>query len=199
MERNDQSKREYSKIVEDSSTCPICLKLAEEAVESECCGFVFCQLCIRKIEKKECPCCRNSSFKYHPALGMRKLIRNLPVKCNYECGYIDSVENMSKHYFTCRLRDFTCNIHYCSTILKREGYLEHLIKEHSEVMINIGENFDKLFSSKIQKKLKDSDFKTTVKDKNEIIIYNGNSNKLNNFTIMRPTYFDEVIEFSDDE
>ena len=104
---------------------------------------------------------------------MRKLIKNFPVSCTYNCGYIDSYENINKHYFSCKLRDFTCNIHNCSSVFKKSDFLEHITSEHPEVMINISESFDKIFTSKIQKKLKDSDFKSTLKDKNEIIIYNG--------------------------
>ncbi len=198
MDNRQVEQKEYSKMVEELSTCPICLKLAEDAVESECCGFIFCSNCIRKIEKVECPCCRNSNFKYRPALGMRKLIRNMPIKCIYDCGHVDSMENMNKHYFSCKLRDFTCNIHNCSSIFKRDMFLDHLIKDHSEVLINISECFNNLFSSKIQKKLKESDFKTSIKDKNEIIIYNGHSSRLNNLTNVRNAYFDEIIEFNDD-
>lgn len=181
----------YSKIVEESSTCPICLKIAEEAMESQCCGFIFCQKCIYKLIKYECPCCRELRFKYHPALSMRKLIKTLPVKC--ECGYIDSNDNIKKHYMYCNLRTFTCDILKCQVVLKREDFLEHVVKEHSEVILNVSENFHKLFSTDIQKKIKDIDFKKCLKDRDEIIIYNGNSNKLNT------NYFDEIIEFGDDD
>jgi len=197
-EKNDNEENEmYFKIVEDTTTCPICLKLAENAMESECCGFIFCQKCIVRIEKRECPCCRESKFKYHPALGMRKLIKNLPVKCSYNCGFVDSYEKIKNHYFNCKFRDFTCCIHNCFKILKREEFLEHIIKSHSEVVINIGENFDRLFAPTVQKKIKDPDFKNSIKDKNEIVILNGNSNKLN-LSIMRPNYYDEIIEFEPD-
>lgn len=192
-----QLSHDYSKLVEESALCPICLKLAEDAIETECCGSIFCQKCIDRIEKDSCPCCRYVGLRIHPSLAIRKLIKNFPAKCSYNCGFIGTIENIKKHYFDCSLRDFTCNIHKCGCIYKKSDYLQHLINYHSEVLINVGENFDKIFNSKIQKKIKESDFKNTIKDKNEIIIYNGNSNKLNNLTIMRPSYFDEIIEFDD--
>lgn len=189
------SSKEYSKLVEESSTCPICLKLSEEAMESECCGFLFCNKCIDRLEKSECPMCRKLNFKLHPSMIMRKLIKNLPVKCSFGCGYTDTNDNIKKHYFICKFRDFTCNVHNCSKIFKRDEFLIHLMNNHSEVLINVSENFDKIFSYKIQKKIKESDFKIHIKEKNEVIIYNGNSNKLKELTIMRPSYFDEIIEY----
>mmetsp|Transcript_25602 Transcript_25602/g.26700 ORF Transcript_25602/g.26700 Transcript_25602/m.26700 type:complete len:202 (-) Transcript_25602:43-648(-) len=200
MESNNDLSENYHKIVEESATCPICLKLAEDAMESECCGFFFCNKCIVRLEKKECPCCRETKFKYHSALGMRKLIKNLPVKCVFACGYVDSNENIRKHYFNCKFRDFHCSIHHCQVVMKREDFLEHLMKEHSEVMINISENFDKVFPPKVQKKIKEPDFKNSIKEKNEIVVYNnGNSNKLTNSMMRPPIYFDEIIEFDDSE
>lgn len=187
----------FSKIVEESTICPICLKLAVDAVESDCCGAIFCESCIIKIEKKECPLCRNYNFKYHNALGIRKLIRNLPVMCAHNCGHKDSNENMKKHYHSCPLRDYKCNVNGCNIVSKKEEFLNHLIVEHSSVLINIGENFEKVFSPKSQKKIRDSDYLQSLKDKNEIVISNG-SNKLN-FSLMRPNYFDEIIDIDDDE
>lgn len=187
----------FSKIVEESTICPICLKLATDAVESECCGSIFCDSCIIRIEKKECPICRNYNFKYHNALGIRKLIKNLPVMCTFNCGHKDSNENMKKHYHSCQLRDYKCSVNGCNLVCKRDEFLNHLITEHTTVLINVGENFEKVFSPKSQKKIKDSDYLQSLKNKNEIVISNG-SNKLN-FSLMRPNYFDEIIDVDDEE
>ena len=187
----------FSKIVEESTICPICLKLSVDAVESECCGSIFCNNCILKIEKNECPICRNHNFKYHNALGIRKLIKNLPVTCTFNCGHKDSNENMKKHYHTCQYRDYKCSVTGCNIVCKRDEFLKHLVNEHTSVLINIGENFEKVFSPKSQKKIKDFDYLQSLKNKNEIIISNG-SNKLN-FSLMRPNYFDEIIDVDDEE
>ena len=53
---------------------------------------------------------------------------------------------MKKHYHTCKFRDYKCNVTGCYLVCKREEFLNHLIVEHTSVLINIGENFEKVFS-----------------------------------------------------
>ena len=155
MDPTEKNKPNFEKIIEDSAFCPICFKIAEDAMESECCGQIFCNRCINKVESNVCPMCRRVNLKVHISLSMRKLIKNLPVKCIHGCGFTDNTENIKKHYFVCKNRDFTCKINKCGSVLKKSEFLCHVIDCHEEIVIAISENYDKIFSPSIAKKLKD--------------------------------------------
>ncbi len=50
---------------DDALTCRICLKVAEESIQHEDCGKLFCEKCIWKYGvRKPCPYCRMEQPSY---------------------------------------------------------------------------------------------------------------------------------------
>ena len=190
MDNNgSNNKLNFEKMIEESAFCPICLKIAEDAMEAECCGQIFCNKCINKVESNLCPICRRVNLKVHSSLTMRKLIKTLPVKCIHGCGFTDTMENIKKHYFVCKSRDFTCKINKCGVVLKKSEFLCHVIDIHEDVIIGISENYDKIISPSLAKKLKDPMLLIDLKKED------FKTSDLLKFSCLKYSYFDEVIEF----
>ena len=186
---SETSKLNFEKILEESASCPICLKIADDAMESECCGQIFCNKCINKVESNICPICRRVNLKVHISLTMRKLIKNLSVKCIHGCGALETIENIKKHYVVCKNRDFTCKINKCGMIFKKSEFLCHVIDSHEDVIIGISENFEKIISPTLAKKLSDP---------NTLVDLNREDFKASDFlkfSGLKYSYFDEVVEF----
>lgn len=61
--------------------CPVCLEVAREAVESHCCGHVFCYECVELIRNKDnkCSLCNAAPFKTNEAKSIRRIISNIKV------------------------------------------------------------------------------------------------------------------------
>lgn len=191
----------YNKVIEESVTCPICYKLAENAVESRCCGFIFCQKCINLLDKNECPCCREPKAEFVSSLSMRKLIKNFPVNCKYNCGFEDSYENIDKHYYMCKYRDYYCDVNKCLFVGKKDDFMQHILLDHNKMMVNICENFSKIFNPKFQKMLEETTFKNDLKKNKDMIVFHcSDGNRINNNNKQIPcVFYDEVVDIDDSD
>lgn len=89
---------------ENEFLCPICLEVAEDAVETECCNHAYCDQHAKTIAAKggTCPTCRKSPFCYRPAIIVRRLIGNLPATCPFCNSTTIQRGNLEDHKKSCR-------------------------------------------------------------------------------------------------
>ncbi|KAL0249000.1 hypothetical protein GEMRC1_004234 [Eukaryota sp. GEM-RC1] len=104
--------------------CPICLSVLVNAVESSCCGNLFCCQCCKS---SSCPQCRSSSFKVSSNLPVRRIISNLPVECKY-CAHTTTRSEFKTHFIRCPRRGKKCKL--CSSLIEEPYLVDHLAKLH---------------------------------------------------------------------
>ena len=92
--------------IEEEFQCPICLELAEDAVETECCNHAYCEEHAKTIAAGGgmCPTCRATPFRYRPAVMVRRLINNLPTECPFCKSATIQRGNLEDHKKTCSKR-----------------------------------------------------------------------------------------------
>ena len=90
--------------IEDEFKCPICLDLAENAVETECCNHAYCEVHAKPFEAKSCPTCRTTPFRYKPAIIVRRMINNLTTECPFCKSSNVQRGNLEDHKRTCSKR-----------------------------------------------------------------------------------------------
>ena len=182
--------KQFNKDFEDYANCPICYKIAEDAVESNCCGNIFCTPCSSKVQANVCPLCRSPGFHWHPAVAIRKLIMKLPTNCRYGCKSIGPLEEIKKHELVCSERIVKCTVFNCGQSFKLEEFKLHLLSCHIEVLVNIGEHFDKIFTPSMVKDLREPQKLANKENKDVICV---SKTKYNDYL------YDEVHLISDDE
>jgi hypothetical protein len=96
---------------EQNFTCPLCLELAKNAVESSCCTKIYCQECIDSSFKKyqHCPCCRSPDLTYEPSKIARKVISEIKVPCNH-CELKVETGEMQNHLKKCPKVKLKCRL-----------------------------------------------------------------------------------------
>ena len=126
--------------MEEFLTCPICLDVAVDAFESECCSKVYCGACL-KTKYKDCPTCRHSPFALKPNLVVRKMVNSLPVDC--ACGTKVMRGNLKDHLTLCPQTIHKCSFNCCTFEDKTDNFLNHIQENHRKDLISIftgGEN-----------------------------------------------------------
>lgn len=95
--------------IEDEFLCPICLEVAEDAVETECCNHAYCEEHATTIAAGggACPTCRKTPFRYRPAIIVRRLIGNLPAECPFCKSTTIQRGNLEDHKKSCAKRPST--------------------------------------------------------------------------------------------
>ncbi len=178
----------FIKLIEEHCYCPICIKIAKNAVESECCGNIFCLGCSKKLFN--CPICRKENMKTHQSLLVRKIIKSIPIKCVYDCGYINTADLMDHHYLSCENRLFVCKIQNCNKNFKKDDFIKHISKDHENFMITIAEKYDDFLAFQ-QQFIRSSNGNTIKKNFNsaEDIVYN--QMQVNNGKV---SYVDEIVD-----
>ena len=117
----------------DFLTCPICLEVATNAVESECCTTIYCEQCA--VLNRSCPTCRNSPFYMKPNMLARKMINSIPVKC--DCGSDVARADLKEHQKLCPETIQKCTYNGCNFNDKTENFLLHLQNNHKKDLIEI--------------------------------------------------------------
>lgn len=127
----------------ENLNCGICFDLCAGAVESPCCGHLFCETCVKGI--RNCPMCR-AVCKFRPSTILRRMISNMKVQCPY-CCEAQVVAYMQSHKATCAQRCHTCSI--CQEMGHLQGnmptsstqefltadFIQHMATEHADYLI----------------------------------------------------------------
>ena len=116
----------------DHLTCMVCMEVATNAVESNCCTVVFCEQCA--TGKWLCPRC-NIRLVVTPNKLARKMVNTIPVKCG--CGIDVSRQNLKEHQIYCPHAILKCTHNSCTFKGKSESFLLHLQREHKRDLIEM--------------------------------------------------------------
>lgn len=121
-----KKKRAKSSVGEEHFSCPICLDIVDEAVETTCCHQIFCEHCIRKHRETTCPKCRTQPYTIIISHFVRKLVGNFYVECSNEgCFDIVSRSELKYHKAKCPYEVIRCPHDGCKIQVAREKMDEH--------------------------------------------------------------------------
>lgn len=119
----------------DDCQCPICLQLLKDPYLTSCCGYHFCQTCIKEVKRhnQACPRCKKQNFRCLLDRQLRSKINELKVYCylrDYGCSWTGSLEqlechlNLNKPEGECPYVPVQCP--HCQTYVQRHQFLtEH--------------------------------------------------------------------------
>ena len=130
-------------------TCPVCIDIATEAVESNCCGVVFCLRCARDVLAESCPNCRAAPFKWKETLIARRMINSLPRACP-NCEEKTTYGELKGHMFKCSKAVRKCAIKNCTFFGMNDEFLAHVDQNHHKEFL---ERFDQDIQSNMKNSL----------------------------------------------
>ena len=111
---------------EEHFSCPICLDVVDQAVETTCCHQIFCERCIRKHRDASCPKCRKQPYSIIVSHFVRKLVGNFCTECpNDGCFEVFSRSEMRSHRAKCQFELIRCANSGCKTRVRRDKVEEH--------------------------------------------------------------------------
>lgn len=121
----------------DLHICSICLGVLREAVETPCCGHMFCEWCLSRwyMESQTCPCCREPATRttLKPALWHRRIINQLKMSCPLDCSWQGDLQGLRLHQVKCPL--VACACKFCGERAVRRITLEHEINCPSRLVM----------------------------------------------------------------
>ena len=120
--------------MEEEFTCPICMDVAEDAVETSCCHHIFCEECLVDVRNNCCPQCR-APLSAQPSHLARRLIGNMPVACPYKCDAKVTRSELKSHSNNCPQRMYDCPSPKCGFKALKEEFANHLFNEHKDVIV----------------------------------------------------------------
>ena len=87
--------------VEVQVECPVCLQILREPYLVSCCGYSFCQGCIKQVEtrKKPCPTCKEG-FTVFPNKGLQRMLNGFNVRCSNQkegCEWVGGLGHLDNH------------------------------------------------------------------------------------------------------
>jgi len=148
---NTSSSRNASHDINSSHyICPICLMVARDPIEVNCCNHWYCANCfltfIGKLdelggfhgyERIKCAVCRKVTsiqLETSNVIQMKKLIpyMKIRVQCPFQCGKTDMIANMKYHEeLYCSYRPIHCPFKKCMSVESGNTIMEHMEKcEH---------------------------------------------------------------------
>ena len=82
--------------------CAVCQLVLREPHQATCCGYNFCQPCIKRVQfdKKPCPKCYTEEFSVFPNKGFQRSLYELHVRCSCEkdgCQWTGELGELDKH------------------------------------------------------------------------------------------------------
>ena len=114
--------------------CAICHLVARNAHQSSCCGKIFCEVCINKLEESSlefnCPNCRQN-FGYFKDIKTNREIQSLRIHCSNHskgCVWEDVLQKVQEHIKTCPYQIIECE-KKCKEKVPRRLMKTHLANE----------------------------------------------------------------------
>ena len=164
--------------------CFNCKDLMGTVYESKCCGVLYCQNCKVKLSNIQCLKC-NKLLEFQKNIFAQRLLKNIKVKCKYGCGISLSYDKMKQHLLTCDKKIYICSFDkiYSDNSNKqpfkgkKKEILDHLVKEHSQILLLFMENHQNF--EPILKKLIKKNFNNNEQNKEDTILDLTNSGNFN--------------------
>ena len=119
----------------DNFNCIICLSLCEDAMESSCCGCLFCAKCTIGIYK-ECPSCRKQPLETFIVRSVRRAIGQVDTECP-ECKAKVKMSNMKCHKETCPATAHKIVANDCDYQGGETDMLDHLMNIHRRDILKL--------------------------------------------------------------
>ena len=114
--------------------CVICFDVCLKAVESICCGVLFCKKCANGI--KQCPSCRKDGLEIFPSRAIRRLIGRTKVPCQF-CGMSVQRDSVADHLDVCKRSPLKCAARGCEFSGVMHEILEHVVDAHKTDILTI--------------------------------------------------------------
>ena len=111
----------------DDLVCTICRHVANEAHQVECCGRVFCQVCIKGVDS--CPDCHASTLRIFRDRVSARRIKQLRLSCKNEdrgCDWSGILDEYDAHIAECGFVVLDCPNEGCADKIPRNLLDEHL-------------------------------------------------------------------------
>lgn len=111
-------------------SCPICLEVCEEAVETPCCHNLFCQRCLLSEEHRitDCPICKShlQVQNVRPNVPVRRIVADLPCHCRFDgCGIKLRRRDRVRHEALCDFMPVQCRYSVDCPLLLRSEVAHH--------------------------------------------------------------------------
>ena len=115
----------------DELVCLVCLHVAKDVHQVECCGKVFCKTCITTAKRRvnSCPNCRKASPKIFSDLRGARAIKRLRVSCENEekgCSWSGELVDYDAHKVLCDFNEVNCPNLGCKERVVKVFLEEHL-------------------------------------------------------------------------
>ena len=165
--------------------CFNCKDLMGTVYESKCCGVLYCQNCKTKLSNVQCLKC-NKLLEFQKNNFAQRLLKNINVKCKYGCGISLSYDKMRQHLLICDKKIYTCSFDkiYNGNLNKqpfkgnKKEILDHLVKEHSHILLLFMENHQN-FEPILKKLIKKNNCNNNEQNKEDTILDLTNSGNFN--------------------
>ena len=112
--------------LQDQLSCPICIEICSDAVETNCCSQLICENC--SLGLRACPICRAEPLGVTINKSMRRMIGSMPATCN--CGHKTTRADLNEHEMVCPIKLSTCTVKNCGFTGVRETFLKHVTEQH---------------------------------------------------------------------
>jgi len=141
-------------------TCPICLMIYADPMESRRCHHIFCRRCINEWlrDHEDCPYCRAPLGNYHliPATDLRDRIYNLKVLCQFRdqgCQMEVDLKHFASHTSNCDHNPANVPIpcrYGCGAQLRRRDARYHKCIEYLHGLIEVGNSERQALASQVE-------------------------------------------------
>lgn len=117
--------------LDDQLSCPICIEICIDAVETGCCGQLLCANCT--VGLRACPCCRAEPLSTSINRSIRRMIGAMPVEC--KCGFKTTRSELPSHDLSCPMKILTCSVPNCRFEGTAGSFLTHITENHRKEVI----------------------------------------------------------------
>ena len=92
--------------------------------------------------------CREKNFKFRKNNFAKTLLKQYEgkVNCPFGCNNNIKLKDVKIHKYDCEESSFKCTINDCIFEGKRKDALDHLVKNHEDIITFLSENYPSLIS-----------------------------------------------------